>query len=105
MNRPRREIIALAKYRTPEEPENQPKKQPRKQPKQPVEASKSPVKTTTKTTNAPAKTKKSERRVLDLDLPDVPPNEYEKYIEDWSEPDNPFWKNNFYTPQDNSIVL
>ncbi len=28
----------------------------------------------------------------------------EKYIEDsdWSLPDNPYWKDNFYTPQDNT---
>ena len=59
-------------------------------------------KPSSKTSNAPAKTKKRERRVLNLDLPDVPPSEYEKYIEDWSEPDNPFWKDNFYTPKDNT---
>jgi hypothetical protein len=104
MNRPRREIVVPLKYRVEPEkpPENQPKKQPRKQPQKPVEASKSPAKTTTKTTNAPAKTKKTERRVLNLDLPDVPPSEYEKYVEDWSLPDNPYWKNNFHTPQDNT---
>ena len=45
---------------------------------------------------------RSPRRVLNLDLPDVPPSEYEKYVEDWSLPDNPYWKNNFYTPQDNT---
>jgi hypothetical protein len=42
------------------------------------------------------------RRVLNLDLPDVPPSEYEKYVEDWSFPDIPYWKDNFYTPQDNT---
>ncbi len=35
-------------------------------------------------------------------MPDVPPSEYEKYIEAWSEPSNPFWKDNFYTPRDNT---
>jgi hypothetical protein len=104
MNRPRREIVVPLKYRVEPEkpPEKQPKQQPRKQPQKPVEASKSPAKTTTKTTNASAKTKKTERRVLNLDLPDVPPSEYEKYVEDWSLPDNPYWKNNFHTPQDNT---
>ena len=45
---------------------------------------------------------RSPRRVLNLDLPDAPPSEYEKYVEDWGLPDNPYWKNNFYTPQDNT---
>jgi hypothetical protein len=44
----------------------------------------------------------SPRRVLNLDLPDVAPSECEKYVEDWSLPDNPYWKNNFHTPQDNT---
>ncbi len=44
----------------------------------------------------------SPRRVLNLDLPDAPPSEYGKYVEDWSLPDNPYWKKNFYTPQDNT---
>ena len=78
------------------------KQQPRKQAQKPAEASKSPVIPTTNTTNAPARTKKAERRVLNLDLPDVPPSEYEKYVEDWSLPDNPFWRDNFHTPQDNT---
>ena len=78
------------------------KQQPRKQAQKPAEASKSPVIPTTKISNAPARTKKAERRVLNLDLPDVPPSEYEKYVEDWSLPDNPFWRDNFYTPQDNT---
>ena len=59
-------------------------------------------KPSSKTPNAPAKTKKTDRRVLNLDLPDAPPSEYEKYVEDWSLPDNPYWKDNFYTPQDNT---
>jgi len=59
-------------------------------------------KPSTQSTNAPAKTKKTERRVLNLDLPDVPPSEYEKYIEDWGEPSHPYWKDNFYTPKDNT---
>jgi hypothetical protein len=42
------------------------------------------------------------RRVLDLDLPDVPPSDDIKFSSDWSEPNNPFWKDNFYTPQDNT---
>ena len=55
-----------------------------------------------KISNAPVKKQKTERRILNLDLPDVPPSEYEKYIEDWSEPSNPFWKDNFHTPRDNT---
>ena len=55
-----------------------------------------------KTPNAPNRKRKTEARTLNLDLPDVPPSEYEKYIEDWSEPSNPFWKDKFYTPQDNT---
>ncbi len=43
---------------------------------------------------------RSPRRVLNLDLPDVPPSEYGKYVQDWSLPDNLYWKINFYTPQD-----
>ena len=78
------------------------KQSARKQPQKPAEAPKSPLKTSSKTPNAPAKTKKTDRRVLSLDLPDVPPSEYEKYIEDWSEPSNPFWKDNFHTPRDNT---
>ena len=55
-----------------------------------------------KISNAPVKKQKTERRILNLDLPDVLPSEYEKYIEDWSEPSNPFWKDNFHTPRDNT---
>jgi hypothetical protein len=36
-------------------------------------------------------------------LPENKPRKYEKFIEDWSEPSHPFWKDNFYTPQDNTI--
>jgi hypothetical protein len=35
-----------------------------------------------KTPSAPAKTKKTERRTLNLDLPENKPSEYEKLIED-----------------------
>jgi hypothetical protein len=89
------------KYRVEPEkpPEKPPEKQPRKKPQKPVEASKSPTKTAT---NAPAKTKKTKKRVLKLHLPDVPPGDYEKYLEDWSLPDNPYWEDNFYAPQDNT---
>ena len=42
------------------------------------------------------------RRVLNLNLPDAPPSDDIKFTEDWSLPDNPFWRDNFYTPQDNT---
>ena len=81
------------------------KQSARKQPQKPAEAPKSPLKTSSKTPNAPAKTKKTDRRVLSLDLPDVPPSEYEKYVEDWSLPDNPFWRDNLYLKSHGSRII
>ena len=78
------------------------KQSARKQPQKPAEAPKSPLKTSSKTPNAPAKTKKREGRTLHLDLPDVPASDDIKLTDDWRMPDNPFWRENFYTPQDNT---
>ena len=35
-------------------------------------------------------------------MPKKPPSDDRKFTEDWSLPDHPFWKDNFYTPQDNT---
>ena len=75
---------------------------PKKQPQQPAEQLRQSERITSKTPNAPSKTKKLERRTLNLDLPENKPSDYEKFVEDWSEPSHPFWKDNFYTPQDNT---
>ena len=75
---------------------------PKKQPQKPAEPPRASEKIASKTPSAPTKTKKTERRTLHLDLPENKPSEYEKFIEDWSEPSHPFWKDNFYTPQDNT---
>ena len=105
MERPKRASKATSRYivesEKPSEEKEKPvanKRQPRKQPeKQPEKSS-----ITSKTPKAPAKTKKTEARTLDLDLSDVPPSDDVKYSKDWSLPNNPFWKDNFYTPQDNT---
>ena len=78
------------------------KRPARKQPQKPVELPKSPSKTSPNIPNAPAKTKKREGRTLHLDLPDVPPSDDIKLTEDWRMPDNPFWRENFFTPKDNT---
>jgi len=78
------------------------KRQPKNAPQQPAEQREVSESIATKTPSAPAKTKKTERRTLHLDLPENKPSEYEKFIEDWSEPSHPFWKDNFYTPRDNT---
>jgi hypothetical protein len=36
-------------------------------------------------------------------LPEKTPSDDIKFTADWGEPSNPYWKDNFYTPQDNSI--
>ena len=94
MDRPKRNVVAPLRFK----PEKQPKKQPKKQEEEP----KSPINALRRSTRAPAKTKKTEARMLELDLSDVPASNDIKFTEDWSLPDNPFWKDNFYTPQDNT---
>ena len=116
MDRPRREtkaadrLIANPNFGSQGKPDKSEKeivkpanKRPaRKQPQKPAEPPRASEKIASKTPSAPAKTKKTERRTLHLDLPENKPSEYEKFIEDWSEPSHPFWKDNFYTPQDNT---
>ena len=87
----------------PDKPAN--KRQPRKQPQKPAEAPPSRTKIPSKVPDAPAKTKTTKRRVLNLDLPVNPPNDAIKVIEDWAEPSNPFWKDNFHTPDDNTTHI
>jgi hypothetical protein len=78
------------------------KRQRKKQPQQPAEQHKVSESIATNTPSAPAKTNKTEGRTLNLDLPENKPSKYEKFIEDWSEPSHPFWKDNFYSPRDNT---
>ncbi len=78
------------------------KRQPRKQPQQPAEQLRVSEAIASKPPNASSKTKKKQRRTLNLDLPENKSSEYEKCIEDWSEPSHPFWKDNFNTPLDNT---
>ena len=42
------------------------------------------------------------RRVLDLDLSDVPPSDDIKFSSDWGEFNNKFWVKHFYTPNDST---
>jgi hypothetical protein len=66
--------------RAPKQPPKQPpKRQPKKQPVQPIEEPKTPIKTPLNIQNAPVKTKKTEARTLQLDLPEKPPNEDIKF--------------------------
>ena len=108
MDRPKRATKAtvrlIAEDDEPVKKEAKPvnKRQPKNPPQQPAEPQRVSERIVTKTPSAPAKTKKTERRTLQLDLPENKPSEYEKFIEDWSEPSHPFWKDNFYTPQDNT---
>ena len=78
------------------------KRQPKNAPQQPAEQREVSESIATKTPSAPAKTKKTEGRTLNLELPKKPPSDDRKFTEDWSLPDHPFWKDNFYTPQDNT---
>jgi hypothetical protein len=64
-----------------DEPVN--KRQPKKQPQQLAEQLRVSERIASKTPNAPTKTKKTERRTLNLDLPENKPSKYEKFIEDW----------------------
>jgi hypothetical protein len=41
-------------------------------------------------------------QTLNLDLLKNPPSYDQKFAEDWSLPDHLFWKDNFFTPQDNT---
>lgn len=78
------------------------RRQPKNAPQQPAEQREVSESIATKTPSAPAKTKKTEGRTLNLELPKKPPSDDRKFTEDWSLPDHPFWKDNFYTPQDNT---
>ena len=49
----------------------------------------------------PAIVRSPAKRTLDLDLSDVPLSDDFKYSKDFSEWDNKFWLDNFYTPKDN----
>ena len=80
-------------------PKEQPKRQPRKQVEKPNEE---PININKETPKAPSKSKKTEARTLNLDLDDVPPSDDIKFSEDFSFYTHPFWKNNFYTPKDNT---
>jgi len=70
-----------------------------KQKKQKKEVAKSPIKTNPQ---APNKSKKTEKRILDLDLDELPPSNDIKFSKDWSEWNNEFWLKHFYTPKDNT---
>ena len=80
-------------------PKEQPKRQPRKQVEKPNEE---PININKETPKAPSKSKKTEARTLNLDLSDVPPSDDIKFSEDFSYYTHPFWKDNFYTPNDNT---
>jgi hypothetical protein len=108
MNRPKRATKApirfVAGLKNPKKEVAKPvnKRQPKNATQQPAEQRKVSEIIATKTPSAPAKTKKTEGRTLNLDLPKKPPSGDRKFTEDWSLPDHPFWKDNFYTPQDNT---
>ena len=78
----------------------QPKRQPRRQVEK--EQEEEPINVNKETPKAPSKSKKTESRTLNLDLSDVPPSDDIKFSEDFSFYTHPFWKNNFYTPKDNT---
>ena len=63
------------------------------------------MKTSKKLQYAPEKSTKTKpktkARTLDLVLPDIPSDDI-KFRLDWGYYDNPFWKDNFYTPKDNT---
>ncbi len=58
------------------------KRQPKNAPQQPAEQRKVPESIATKTPSAPAKTKKTEGRTLNLELPKKPPSDDRKFTED-----------------------
>lgn len=53
----------------------------------------------------PAIVRSPVRRVLDLDISNVPPSDDIKFSSDWGEFNNKFWLENFYTPNDNTTQL
>ena len=84
----------------PEKLKEQPKKQPRKQVEK--EQEEEPININKEVPKAPSKSKKTESGTLNLDLSDVPPSDDIKFSEDFSYYTHPFWKDNFYTPNDNT---
>ena len=78
------------------------KEQPKRQPRRQVEKEQEEEPINKEAPKAPSKSKKTESRTLNLDLDDVPPSDDIKFSEDFSFYTHPFWKNNFYTPKDNT---
>ena len=86
-----------------EQPVEQPIEQPRRQLRRRNEVQEEQPKTdNTNVPKAPSKSKKTDARVLDIDLDDVPPSDDIKFSKDFSYYTHPFWKDNFYTPKDNT---
>ena len=87
-----------AQQQQAKKPVELPKRQPRRQ----VEKEQEEEPINKEAPKAPSKSKKTESRTLNLDLSDVPPSDDIKFTEDFSYYTHPFWKDNFYTPKDNT---